>query len=443
VRLPSHLYSFQAEDAQALLTKHNRLLMEPMGAGKSVIAIAAAEALDAYTVVVICPAILRADWVNKFLQFGQQSYAFNADNAGRRVIVVSYEQVNTPERRSRLLQHVQSIDVLILDEGQRLKSIDAHVVQSVYGHNADGTGLVALARHVWVVSGTLCPNNWSELYTHIRACFPERLPVLQGHPMSYQNFLDHFCEWQPTRWGFKVTGNRNQAELRDLLKNVSIYRSREEIYALLPRLLTTTVELPQDMIEAQGYAEFIESEEGIALQQAMPELQSGVAWPDSDMTLAKARHELGKLKAAAVASYVRELLEEDVEARVLVFAHHHAVLHRIAADLCDIDPVCVIEGTTPQQTRNDYIERYQKGGMRVLVLGIGTAREGITLTAANRVIFAEASWTPAYNAQAIHRAYRIGQTRPVLAEYLCIADTLDEAVMRTCARKSELLSEVL
>ena len=443
MKLPDHLYDFQVQDVKALLESPNRLLIEPMGAGKSVICIAAVEALDAFTVVVLCPAILRADWVSKFQHFGRQSYTFDPAGAGRRAIVMSYEQVNTPERRERLLQHLQRIDVLILDEGQRLKNVEANVVQSVYGTFADGTGLVALAKHVWIVSGTLCPNHWGELYTHLRACFCNRLPTLQGLPMSYFHFLDRYCEWQPTRWGIKVTGNRHQEELRSLLKDIGIYRSREEIYKQLPSLKITTVELPRDMIEAKAYTAFAESEEGKALQEALPGLQAGVSWPDGNVPLARARHELGQLKAAAVATYVRELLEDDSETHVLVFAHHHSVLQRIAAELSDISPPYVIEGETPEKIRADYIRRYQQGAMRLLVLGIGTAREGITLTAANRVVFAEASWTPAYNAQAIHRAYRIGQVRPVLAEYLCIADTLDEAVMQVCTRKSRLLSEVL
>jgi SNF2 family DNA or RNA helicase len=149
------------------------------------------------------------------------------------------------------------------------------------------------------------------------------------------------------------------------------------------------------------------------------------------------------LKAHAVATYARQLLLTDPTMRMLVFAHHHSVLRRIAFDLRDVEPgVRLIDGETPEERRTEAIRDFQNRAMRLLVLGIGTAREGITLTAANRVLFAEASWTPAHNDQAVHRAARIGQTRPVVAEYLSVADTLDEAVMRTCTRKTRLLNEL-
>ena len=61
--LPGHLYDFQAEDARKLLAVKHQLVLLPQGAGKSVITLAAWEAHNAYTVVIVCPAILKADWL--------------------------------------------------------------------------------------------------------------------------------------------------------------------------------------------------------------------------------------------------------------------------------------------------------------------------------------------------------------------------------------------
>jgi SNF2 family DNA or RNA helicase len=159
--------------------------------------------------------------------------------------------------------------------------------------------------------------------------------------------------------------------------------------------------------------------------------------------LSAARRLLGELKAPAVARYVRELLEQDPEARILVFGWHRTAMARIAHELFDIEPfVRVIDGGTSDGDRDYAVMRFQQCEARVLILGLATAREGITLTAANRVVMAEASWTPTQNDQAIKRAHRIGQTRPVIAQFVCIENTLDQAVMATCVRKSDLLSEV-
>lgn len=437
--LPAHLYPFQAEDAATLATRANRLLLLPQGAGKSVVSIAAAEELDPYNVLVICPAIVRADWHAKFTRFARQNYARQPFLPGRRLVVVSYDQVNTPERRAALMQAMPRIDVLILDEGQRMKNPEARVVQSIYGERAEGTGLIALARCVWVASGTICPNHWGELYTHVRALFPQRLPMMRGAPMRYWDFIDRYCEWEATRYGVKVTGNKRTEELREMLKGIAIRRERAEVDKLLPALTVATVELPEDEMDPVAYSELRTSKAGKTLQAA---LSMDLIWDETEH-LSTARRILGELKAAAVARYVRSLLEGDPEARVLVFAWHRSVMARIANDLADIEPnIKTIHGTTEHQLRDSVIERFQRREMRVLVLGIGTVREGVTLTAANRVVMAEAAWTPTQNEQCIKRAHRIGQTRPVFAEFVCIKNTLDQAVMSVCARKSELLSEI-
>lgn len=43
----------------------------------------------------------------------------------------------------------------------------------------------------------------------------------------------------------------------------------------------------------------------------------------------------------------------------------------------------------------------------------GVGGTGFTLTGADTVIFAEHDWNPANDMQAMDRAHRIGQTRPV------------------------------
>ncbi len=445
--LPEHLYGFQAEDAPRLAAQGPHLLLLPQGTGKSVITIAAADTLDPFVIVVVCPAIMRADWQAKFTRFARRNFARAAHLPGRLLLVLSYEEIHTPKQRADFIKTLPGgrIDILVLDEGQRLKNPHANVTASIYGERAEGRGLAALAAHVWVLSGTICPNHWGELYTHVRSLFPQRLPRLRGAPMRYWDFLDRYTVWEPSGFGerIKVLGNKNQDELRAMVQGIAIRREREEVDKLLPLLTVDTVLLPDTELDRQAYQELIESKEGQRLQAVVAQaVTMEDIWHETSQ-LATARRLLGELKAATVARYVRQLLEGDAQDAILVFAHHKSVMRRIASDLRDIEPhVFVIDSDTPEDMRAMAIERFQQGGARVLVLGIGTAREGITLTAANRVVMAEAAWTPAYNEQCIKRAHRIGQLHPVLAEFVCIHNTLDQAVMDVCVRKSGLLAEI-
>ncbi|KAL0193684.1 hypothetical protein M9458_011980, partial [Cirrhinus mrigala] len=55
---------------------------------------------------------------------------------------------------------------------------------------------------------------------------------------------------------------------------------------------------------------------------------------------------------------------------------------------------------------------------------------GITLTAANRVVIFDPSWNPATDAQAVDRAYRIGQTENVIIYRLITCGTVEEKIYR-------------
>lgn len=63
---------------------------------------------------------------------------------------------------------------------------------------------------------------------------------------------------------------------------------------------------------------------------------------------------------------------------------------------------------------------------------------GLNLTAADYVFILDPWWNPAVEAQAIDRAHRIGQTRPVFAYRLIAKDTVEEKILALAAKKRRL-----
>ncbi|MGZ4470698.1 MAG: DEAD/DEAH box helicase, partial [Nocardioidaceae bacterium] len=52
-------------------------------------------------------------------------------------------------------------------------------------------------------------------------------------------------------------------------------------------------------------------------------------------------------------------------------------------------------------------------------------------------------WNPAVEAQAVDRAHRIGQQRPVMVYRMVATDTIEEKVMELKARKAALFAQVV
>lgn len=67
---------------------------------------------------------------------------------------------------------------------------------------------------------------------------------------------------------------------------------------------------------------------------------------------------------------------------------------------------------------------------RILLMDVHQAAHGLHIAAASRVFFVNPVWQPTVEAQAIKRAHRIGQKRPVYVETLVLKDTLEDQMLR-------------
>jgi SNF2 family DNA or RNA helicase len=68
---------------------------------------------------------------------------------------------------------------------------------------------------------------------------------------------------------------------------------------------------------------------------------------------------------------------------------------------------------------------------------------GLNLTAAEYVFLLDPWWNPAVEAQAIDRAHRIGQTRPVFAYRLICKGTVEEKILEMQKTKRQLADSII
>jgi SNF2 family DNA or RNA helicase len=122
--------------------------------------------------------------------------------------------------------------------------------------------------------------------------------------------------------------------------------------------------------------------------------------------------------------------------RVLVFSQSRAMLDGIeAAAVAASWRLCRIDGSVPAAERARRVASFQSdASIPLFLLTSAVGGLGLTLTGADRVVVIDPSWNPAADAQAVDRAYRLGQTRDVAVYRLITCGTVEEKIYRKCVR---------
>jgi SNF2 family DNA or RNA helicase len=125
--------------------------------------------------------------------------------------------------------------------------------------------------------------------------------------------------------------------------------------------------------------------------------------------------------------------------RVLVFSQFTRFLRsaRQRLTLAGID-TCYLDGTT--RRRAEVVEEFRAGSAPVFLISLKAGGTGLTLTEADYCIVLDPWWNPASESQAVDRAHRIGQGRPVVVYRLVARDTIEEKVMELKAAKAGLFT---
>ncbi|KAL1525513.1 hypothetical protein AB1Y20_020369 [Prymnesium parvum] len=102
------------------------------------------------------------------------------------------------------------------------------------------------------------------------------------------------------------------------------------------------------------------------------------------------------------------------------------------------------DGLTSAEERDMMMTSFNDPALRIRLFLISTKAggQGLNLAAASRVILFDASWNPSNDTQAVYRAYRYGQTRPVVV-YRLIAEGFEQCMYRQQVVKLQLAGRVL
>lgn len=90
-----------------------------------------------------------------------------------------------------------------------------------------------------------------------------------------------------------------------------------------------------------------------------------------------------------------------------------------------------MDGSSVVSDRRDMVDEFQQNDqIFAFLLSTRAGGLGVTLTAADTVIFYDSDWNPTMDAQATDRVHRIGQTKAVRVYRLMTRGTVEEKILK-------------
>ncbi|KAJ3645103.1 hypothetical protein Zmor_022790 [Zophobas morio] len=422
------LMPFQQEGVRYGIDKNGRcLIADDMGLGKTFQALAIASYyVEDWPLLIATTSSMKNVWeetIHRYLPsvplMQVQYMSSGKDYIGDcRVLIVSHDMM------SRCVDALlnKNFGVLIIDESHTLKNFKAKCTKSA-------TSLAKKARRVVLLSGTPALSRPSELFSQL-SLIDDRF---------FGNFYDYsrrYCDGRNTNFGWDASGKSNLAELEIILtRKFMIRRTKEDVLKSLPNKSQEVVTLDVNLNQ-------FSEEDRKCLNALASKYQSQKKSAEKHALLLTFFSETAKIKIPSVCSYVLQALK--VKQKFLVFAHHQIMLDAICNVLGKKSVKFIrIDGNTTSEQRKYFVDKFQTNdNYLVAVLSITAANAGITLTAAQLVLFAELHWNPSILSQAESRAHRIGQLNPVVIKYLLASGTADDSIWPMLQEKQKILEEV-
>ena len=128
--------------------------------------------------------------------------------------------------------------------------------------------------------------------------------------------------------------------------------------------------------------------------------------------------------------------------KILIFSQFKTTLDILLAWASEYHsyPCCRIDGSITQAARQEQIRAFNdpSSPFRLFLLSTRAGGQGINLTSADTVILFDSDWNPQQDLQAMDRAHRIGQTRPVIVYRLATRGTVEEVLLTKAESKRKL-----
>ncbi len=410
-------FGYQVRAAEMLRATGRLLLLDDVGLGKTVSALASiADGWGLPAAVVVQPH-LSSQWVKKYIERFTNLKAYEVKDRNVRdlpaadIYLFRYSNIGAWGSYAETL----GCKTVIFDEVQELR----------HGRSTDkgmgATAFCAAAQYRLGLTATPIYNYGSEIFAVVEFIAPGALG-------SWHEFVINWCASHGSHWIVKDPGALG-AYLQS--EGITLRRTNEdaEVASTLPPQSKVVIEV--------GWNEGdLDTDQELQRKLALRVLngsfhERGEASRQLDLMM---RHDTGVAKARSVAAYVRTLVEAGEP--VLLGGWHRDVYDIWNKALGDLNPL-MFTGSESQAAKARAERAFRSGDSRLLVMSLrsGAGLDGLQEVCAHAV-FGEFDWSPQVHRQFTGRIARFGQTRPITSHFLHVDGGSDPVLMATLGLKS-------
>lgn len=486
--------------AQTLTWQHWFLLLDDMGLGKTVEAMRAVALADQrgesmYPVLAVTKASLKFQLAGEHPKWSegecivihgsaavrkrqiQQAKDF-IDQGVKVTVIMNHESVrlhsklarfhglqNTPaENEHKELNDIEWGTVLI-DEAHKVISPKAKQTRALRQMGQQARNRIAM-------TGTPIRETPGDLWTLLHFCDPDQFPARSGFISEWVVSAPGFFGGMQT-FGLKTTRRDDFFEWFDLCH---LRRTKKEVLSSLPEKMPPVFrrvalskeqkKFYDDLVKFNLSHAFVDNNYEEDLNEVVTEEDQVLALASMD---ALDRHRLLRIAASGLpvvnddgqvvavhgpSSKFDELCDIITEGGtgagsnpLVVFTTHRRVLRMLERQFAELkEPalrVGAIHGKVAPKARQAIVDRFQEGGLDILLATLATGAEGVTLTRSNHVVLFEPTGSHIINKQAEDRIHRIGQTRACQITYLIGEGTVEEGLINSADVKGFYSEQIL
>ena len=361
-----------------------------------------------------------------------------------RILVMNIEALSTP-KGTRFLDKVldQGTCLLAIDESTAIKNPKARRTKAVikigkkakYKRILTGFPVTQSPMDLWAQCNFLHPTLLGEDVGDNYFQFQYRYAILKKRSVGSHSFN-------------MLVGYRNLDGLSDIIKTFSSRVMKADCLDLPDKIYTQRqVQLTPDQAriynEIKEYAlahlgddDFLTAPNVMTQLIRLQQVLSGHTKTDEGKVVDIKDNRL------------KELMEclEEISGKVIIWSRFRYDIERIKNELIKVyGPLSAVSyyGDTTDEERSGAIEQFQNGDAQFFIGNPQTGGYGITLTAAETVVYFANSFDLAVRMQSEDRCHRIGQTKHVTYIDLIAEKTIDEKIVKSLRSKMDIASVVM